>query len=59
MALQHVAGLVKVAPSELVKYEWPSRAIKYHRVRIRAALPPSSVCARPSPSRHPPSTPKA
>jgi len=38
MAVQYVAGLVKVAPSELVKNEWPSRAIKYHRARIRAAL---------------------
>jgi hypothetical protein len=45
MAVQYVAGLVKVAPSELVKNEWPSRAIKYHRAQIRAALP-SFVCLR-------------
>ncbi len=36
-AVEYVAGLVKVAASELRQYEWSGRTIKYHRAQIREA----------------------
>lgn len=34
----HIAAQVGVAYEEWLRYDWDSRAIKYHRVQIRAAL---------------------
>ena len=36
-AVEYVAGLVKVAASELAQYEWSGRTIEYHRAQIREA----------------------
>ncbi len=36
--LRHLAGQVGVAADAWVAYDWRDRSIKYHRVRIRAAL---------------------
>ena len=36
-AVEYVAGLVKVAASELEQYEWSGRTIEYHRAQIREA----------------------
>ena len=35
VAVEYVAGLVKVDPALFTKYSWSARAIKYHRAQIR------------------------
>jgi TnpA family transposase len=37
-AVAYVAGLVKVDATELARYQWSGRTIKYHRKQIREAL---------------------